>query len=133
MGLIRARVSCHVGLVDWFCMVTLLKMLIKETQGKTLEAPKAFPVVSDVIPSASYAVLCGVRGRDNKRVSSSRYPQRYCSGVSIKGIEVRCLMPFCVFVPDEIDGIEGCEAHPHNTQTIRLLDYDLHKDLNSCE
>ena len=36
-----------------------------------------------------YAVLCGVRGRDNKRLPSSRYPQRYCSGVSIKGMEDR--------------------------------------------
>jgi hypothetical protein len=51
------------------------------------KAPKAFPAVSGVFPSAIYAVLCGVRGRDNKRVPSSRYPQRYCSGVSIKGME----------------------------------------------
>jgi hypothetical protein len=83
------------------------------------KAPKAFPAVSGVFPSAVYAVLCGVRGRDNKRVPSSRYPQRYCSGVSIKGMEVDVWVPFCMSVPDWIDGIEGCEAHPHNTQTTR--------------
>ena len=97
-------------------------MLIKETQGKTLSAPKSTQSLSRRLrryPLCCYAVLCGVRGRDNKRVSSSRYPQRYCSGVSIKGMEVDVWVPFCMPVPDEIDGIEGCEAHPHNTQTTR--------------
>jgi len=63
-----------------------------------LATPVAFP-------SARFAVLCGVRGGIVKRLSGFCYPQRYCSGLSLKGIEVRCLMPFCMFALDWIDRV----------------------------
>jgi hypothetical protein len=55
---------------------------------------------------------CVVLGEGGGLVASQNLPAEVLLGVSTKGIEVRCLMPFCVFVPDGVSGIYALNHPP---------------------